>query len=169
MADLLRIAVVVVAATASTAALLTTVVYFLPRPTVRAQGALEETPGRCFLIGLVNLLFFGLLAAVLGQGGDLLRLISFMILLALLTVGGVGLSGLLILLRQRIYGLEETETALLGKNLRTAVLLSIACLAPVAGWFVLAPILVIMGVGSGILALVRRRITIAVSSQTRDN
>lgn len=139
-------------------ALLTTLIYLVPEKARQAQQTLAARPGRSFLIGLVNLLFFGILAAFLSQGGELLGMFSLFILLALLALAFIGLAGLVLMLRPRFFPPhEETAHSSLAVTVRTAVLLVTAMLAPVIGWFVLAPILLIAGLGAGIRVVVRRQ------------
>jgi hypothetical protein len=144
------------AAGATAAALLTILVFLLPGKTGRARHALETGPGRSFVIGLVNFVFFGAIAALLNQGGDFLGLISFLLLLALFGLTLIGMGGLLSLLRHRLYPLGSERSSLPRETINAAILLLLALLTPVAGWFVLAPMLLLLGLGAGIIALIQR-------------
>jgi hypothetical protein len=135
-------------------ALLTLLVFLLPTHTGRAKRALETSPGRSFVIGLVNLIFFSAIAALLSQGGQLLGLISVFILLTLTGLAMSGLAGLVVLLRQRLHTAEYGQSP--GATIRSAILLVMALLAPIAGWFVLAPIISLMGLGASISSLIKR-------------
>ncbi len=156
MAELIGLIVLIPAGVVALAALLTLLVYLIPGRVRRSSQILEKTPGRAFLIGLVNFIFFGLLAALLAQDGPFLRLIALLILLAMLALALVGTAGLVTLLRGRIYPVQEVSKPVVGQTVKSAVLLLMAFLAPVAGWFLMAPILIIMGLGTGIITLVRR-------------
>jgi len=50
-------------------------------------------------------------------------------------------------------------------GLKTAVLLIAGGLVPLLGWFVVTPILLLIGLGAGIIALVRRGPTRPTSSE----
>ncbi|MCB8921184.1 MAG: hypothetical protein H6662_06340 [Ardenticatenaceae bacterium] len=129
------------------AALFTTLVYLLPNRVSRASRALEQAPGRAFLLGLVNALFFGVLGLLFSQGGDLGRLLGVLIFLVLLAGTAVGLSGAVLLLRGRVYPQLDN----LHGTLKTAVLLIAAVLAPVVGWFILTPILLLISLGAALM------------------
>lgn len=140
---------------ATLVALLTVWLYLIPGFAHRVQLQMESRPGRSFGVGVVNLTFFGILAALLAQA-EVLQLITILILLALLALTVTGLSGFLLLLRGRLYP-HTVET--LGETLKTAVLLVAAGLAPVVGWFVLTPITLLTGLGATITVLLRRKQT----------
>ena len=131
-------------------ALLTTLIFLLPERLQRTQILLETSPKRAFGIGLVNFIFFGLLAAFGFQRPQLLRLLAVFITLALSGLGAMGLAAVLHLLRQRIY-----EHHTLAETLKTAVLLVAAGLTPIVGWFVLTPIIFITGLGAVIITFIR--------------
>ncbi len=136
-------------------ALLMLHVFLIPGRVERARQAIEHAPGRAFLIGLVNALFFGVLAAIFANGGDVGGLIALIILLALGSFALIGLSGIVLTLRERIY--PELTGNGLKEGMKTAVFIIIASLTPFIGWFVLAPILLIIGLGGTITTLIRRR------------
>ena len=95
-----------------------------------------------------------MLAAVLSQGGDVAGLLALFILLALLGLAVAGLTGLVLILRQRFYPPhEETNHTLLTVTIRTSAALLAGLLAPVAGWLILSPILLTVGLGAGIMAI----------------
>ena len=138
-------------------ALLTTLAFLIPERAEAVRLTLAARPGRSFIIGLVNLLFFGVLAALFSQGGEVGGLLGLIILLALLGLAVIGLTGLLLLLRQRFYPPhEESDHSLLGVTIRASAILVAALLSPILGWFILAPILLIAGLGAGIITLARR-------------
>ena len=144
-------------------ALLMLHVFLIPYRVEQARQAIEHAPGRAFLIGLVNMLFFGVLAAIFANGGDVGGLIALIILLALGSFSLIGLSGIILTLRERIYP-DSTGNGL-KEGMKTAVFIIIASLTPFIGWFVLAPILLIIGLGGAITTIIRRRKT-TVSTET---
>lgn len=156
MVRLLGLTLFVPAAAATFVALLTALVFLLPERIGRAQSALETTPGRVLVIGLVNFVFFGAIATLMSQGGDFTGLIGFIILLALFGLALVGLGGQLSMLRMRLYASASDGASLPAATLKSALLLVLAMLAPIAGWFLLTPILLLMGLGAGIIAFMRR-------------
>lgn len=156
MTDLMSAAILTLLGFVTLVALLTTLTYLIPQRAERSRQILQERPGRAFVIGLVNLLFFGVLAAVFSQAGEAGGLLGLIILLTLLGLSVIGLTGLLLLLRHRFYPPhEETNHSLLAVTVRSSAILMAGFLAPVVGWFILAPILLIVGLGTGIMTLVR--------------
>lgn len=168
MTELFSIILLALGGFVTLVALLTTLVYLIPAKMARAQQILAARPGRSFIIGLVNVLFFGVLAALFSQGGDAGGLLASLILLALLAIALVGLGGALLLLRARFYPPhEETGHSLLAVTTRTAVMLTASLLAPVAGWFILAPILLVTGLGAGIISILRRNTAVTTPLETQ--
>lgn len=158
MTELIGAAILTLAGYVTLAALLTTTAYLIPQRAEQSRQVLQEKPGRAFIIGLVNLLFFGVLAAVFSQGGDVGGLLGLIILLALLGLAVMGLTGLLLLLRHRFYPPhEETGRSLLAATARSSAILMAGLLAPVVGWFILTPILLTAGLGAGIMTIIRRK------------
>ena len=134
-------------------ALIVTVSYLLPQRVERARLVIETRPGRMFGLGLVNALFFSLLAAALGEQGELGGLLALLIVGAILTISLIGLVSLMRLLHERIFGPDQGWLA----RLKTAVLLTAALLTPLIGWFILTPLLLLTGLGGAIRTLIRPR------------
>jgi hypothetical protein len=157
MAEGLQIIIIILFSWGTLAALLVLLPALLPGRVARAQQVAQNSPGRSFVIGLVNALFFGLVATIFTQGGDLGGLIALLILLALAAVTAVGLAGINQIVQARFYAQGDG----VREGLKTAVLLIAGGLVPLLGWLVVAPILLLVGLGSGIIALVRRRSKLA--------
>lgn len=153
MAEGLSIIIIILFSWGTLAALLVLLPALLPGRVARAQQLVKNRPGRSFVIGLVNALFFGVLILIFSQGGDLGSLIALIILLALLAVTAVGLAGINQIVQGRLYPNEGGVKV----GLKTAVLLIAAGLVPLLGWLVLTPILLLIGLGAGIITLVRRK------------
>lgn len=142
-------------------ALLGAVNLLLPSPVAKTHNNLEEAPGRSLLLGLVNFIFFGLLAVVFfwlsEQSGSFGRgifiLISIIILVGVAIFALLGLSAFAKLLGERI-GNAKTPFA---SDLRGGALLLLAALAPYVGWFLFLPLVLLTGFGAAISALVRRK------------
>ena len=152
MAEGLQIIIIILFSWGTLAALLVLLPALLPGRVARAQQVAQNSPGRSLVIGLVNLLFFGVVATIFAQGGDVGGLLALIILLALAAITAVGLSAINQLVQTRLYPKEEGVKV----GLKTAVLLIAGGLVPLLGWLVVAPILLLMGLGAGIIALVRR-------------
>ncbi|MEZ4593808.1 MAG: hypothetical protein R3D55_22080 [Chloroflexota bacterium] len=153
MAEGLQITLIILFSWGTLAALLVLLPALLPGRVARAQQVAQNSPGRSLVIGLVNCLFFGVVATIFAQGGDLGGLIALIILLALAAVTAVGLAAINQIVQTRLYPKDEGVKV----GLKTAVLLIAGGLVPLLGWFVITPILLLIGLGAGIIALVRRQ------------
>lgn len=138
----------------------TALVYLFPRRTAATAHFSAYTRGRAFAVGLVNLLFFGLLALVMASagGGDLLSGLAILLAAALLWLISLGLAGQVRIIAQMIYPPASAGSDQIPPTayLRASLLLSLACLLPVLGWFLLLPYLAILALGSAILSLFQK-------------
>jgi hypothetical protein len=113
------------------------------------------------LIGLVNAVFFILLAALMfnyarslsGLPAGLVAMIALAIFAALGTLESIGLSGFSYWLEGQIANSERT----LASSLRTTLLLVLACMAPFVGWFLLTPFVIATALGAAIQTVLRRK------------
>lgn len=161
MDNVFNLLVVVLFGTASLLALFAALALLLPAPIKAVRAVLERSSGRSLLLGLVNFLFFGLLATlgvwlaerVGGLPAAVFVLVSAVIALAVAVLTLLGLLALADLLGSRIGG-PATQ---FNNMLRGGGLLLLAALAPYLGWFLFAPLASWTGLGASIQALVLRR------------
>ncbi|NJN17667.1 MAG: hypothetical protein HC822_16025 [Oscillochloris sp.] len=126
----------------------------LPTLVERARGAIEGSPWRCLISGAVLAVLATPVLAVLLSGPGPFQLLGWVGLggvLALATLGGAGVTALM------GYRLSRTALPTLtpGGLLRSAIALELAMMTPLVGWFVLLPILFLLGLGAAGLALIR--------------
>ena len=159
MAEGLQLIIIILFSGGTLAALLVLLPALLPGRVARAQQVAQNSPGRAFVIGLVNFLFFGVLVLIFSQGAELGGLIAGTILLALMMVTAVGLAGINQILQGRLYPNDSGVKV----GLKTAVLLLASGLLPLLGWLVLTPVLLLISLGAAIIALVRRKSTASSS------
>lgn len=137
----------------TTASLLTILIQALPGFMERLRHTLDNLPGRAFAVGLVNFIFFSLIAAIASQIGEstggffgglftLTALCLVWILLLLLTIGTAGILSRLV---QNKIPPTPTQTWRMG------LLLILALLTPLIGWFVIGPLILITGLGATIV------------------
>ena len=155
MSEIIAGIFIILSTGATLIALLTTLIYLIPARVNHVQHILETSTRRAFGIGLINTIFFGLLVAFLTQGGEFLALIALLITLTLLAFALIGLTSFLQIVRERIY--HNTSRSLLSATIRAAVLLIAAGLTPIAGWFILTPLVLITGLGATLITLIRRQ------------
>lgn len=153
MDEIIGVSLIVILSTVTLTALLSVLIYLIPAPIEKMEQLVTMHPKRTFLIGLVNGLFFGILAAWLTELGEVAGLLAALILLLLLGLTAVGLSSIVHLLRGRVY---PTKPEGIKVTLKTAVLLIVATLTPIVGWFVLTPALLFIGLGAAITTIIRR-------------
>ncbi|PID84981.1 MAG: hypothetical protein CSA11_07895 [Chloroflexi bacterium] len=153
MAETIALIFLIPAAMITLISLLVAVTYLWPQRSNQASQALDKSPGRSFIIGFVNLLFFGILATFLLQQEEFAGLLALILILILAGIAGLGMGGFLLLLTTRIFPQAED---LWKARLKTAVLLILALSAPILGWFIFTPLLLILSLGAGITALFRR-------------
>ncbi|MCL4869438.1 MAG: hypothetical protein KJ063_10740 [Anaerolineae bacterium] len=161
MPELLRFLLIALFSGWTFMAFLVAIGLLLPRFTDVSAQVLRTMPGRSFLLGLVNGLFLGLIAVVLfqigqrigGFFGGMFGLTGLIILLGLLGLSALSLAGMAWLMHQRLYG---DAAATLPTLLCTTLILISAGFAPIAGWFILTPLALILGLGATLIALVQQ-------------
>jgi hypothetical protein len=122
----------------------------------RAQENLETTPGKAFLVGLVNYLFLGAVALVTLNLGPLA--VIGLGLLGLLLLGTfLGLPAVAGLLGVRLNALRERETTRAAEVAAGSITLYVAALLPAVGWFLVLPALLFWSLGAAVLALMGGR------------
>lgn len=133
-------------------------VSLLPGLTQRSRQALQQTPWRAFFVGLANYLFLGLLAIILIRTEvEILALAGILISSILALVTMIGLGGLVQLLAQRLATLRQEPTSPTRQLLWSILVLELAGLFPIFGWFVLTPIWLLLGFGAALLGWRRRK------------
>jgi hypothetical protein len=144
----------------------------LPGPVEKARLKLEGPLGKVFLLGLVNLVFFGVIGVGLFWLAGLIRdnwsgLAAFLAVL-------LGLAALVILVTLAIFTLDGfvALASLLGSRIgpakspfwsdgRGGLLLVLACLTPYIGWYFFTPVVFCMGLGASILAFLQKKPKVA--------
>ena len=152
MAETIRILIILILTGITLPALLGSLVFLIPNRVQAVEAVLQQRPRRAFIVGFINVLFFGLIVTIFSNEGDQGGFIAFLIVLFLLALAMIGLASFVTLLRAKFYGATD-----LPETLKTAVLLIIALLTPVVGWFILTPILFIMSIGAALITLFRRK------------
>ena len=81
MAEGLQLIIIILFSWGTLAALLVLLPALLPGRVQRTQQIAQSSPGRAFVIGLVNLLFFGVVIAIFAQGGEFGGLMAAILLM----------------------------------------------------------------------------------------
>ena len=155
MGEIIGLILLTISSIVTLVAMLVLLPALIPNKVSQAQIVLQQSPGRSFVIGLVNFIFFFVIAAVLFQGGDFASLLALIILLALFGLAAIGLAGVVLIVQARIY--EDGSIKEIRQTMKSATLLTLAGLFPLIGWFVLTPIVLLCCLGAVIMVLVRRQ------------
>ena len=153
MADVYTVTFIIIGILLSVPALLVGLNMLFPVVTDRACSRLRQTPSRCFLMGLGVTGAFGLWFAITVQVSfGPVQFLAYTSVLVWMGIGCLGAAGLACLLAERLGDISEPRSDL-THLLRGAVVYELACLVPLVGWFLFAPIVGITAVGAATFAL----------------
>ncbi|WP_420640759.1 hypothetical protein [Candidatus Leptofilum sp.] len=133
-------------------ALLLALNLLMPKITQRIETRLEKTPGKSFVLGVpvtaAFLLWIAITANIpgLGQGS------AFLAAFVGMGLGTLGAAGMSRLLAKRVQVLVSSSSEALSL-LRGAVMYELACLFPIVGWFLFAPVVGITVIGAAVFGL----------------
>lgn len=144
--------------------LLTSVAILLPAHAQRAEEALDQSPKRCLLVGLLALLVFAFGIVLLNIPNPLLKLIGFALVTTISGIVTIGGAGMAQLMGTRISEMSGARTTF-GALVRGSIAYSVAVFFPYIGWFVLAPLTVVCGLGAGVIAMRSARRPVALAWQ----
>lgn len=160
MNDILRLTLVIVLLTITLAAHFLVMSTLFPSRVTKTQNIIHLTLGRSFGLGMVNFLFFGLIAFVMlsladhaGQFVKGLLTIPALLILGLLSILlSIGLTATIQHLAERIF----PDMVDWKRKLWSAVILCTACALPFVGWFLLLPYVSFVGIGATILSFFQK-------------
>lgn len=124
----------------------------LPAAVARARSAAELRPGRCLLAGLALALSGAAIILPLLAAAGPLQALGWLALALLLAAASLGAAGLAALMGERLRGRASLSAA---DMVRGAVALELAAVVPVVGWFVVLPVVALIGLGAAGVALWR--------------
>lgn len=126
----------------------------LPNHVARAQQRLEQTPWQCFFTGAAFLTAYLIPTIILFNlpwaGFQFIGSVGIFILLTLTSIGAAGLAELM---GQRLHSLGLTGSPVRA-TLRGAVIMELAAVFPLIGWFIFIPITFILALGALLFALI---------------
>ena len=136
--------------------MLTTALLFRQRTHI-AQSDIEARPWRAFGIGLLLLLTIGVVSlGMIGNPIPGIKLMGTLLMLGLLSIAAVGGGGLAQLIGERMRPMDPALSAY-GAIGRGAAIIVVAGLLPLVGWWVFAPVVLAVSLGSGVFALFARQ------------
>jgi hypothetical protein len=145
-------------------ALLSVVAAVWPGFTMRAKANLEVSPGKSFMVGLVNYVFLGAITLVAANLGPA-AVIGLLLAGVLLAGTFLGLPAAALLVGERLHQLREREATRWDELLTGGAALYLAVMVPLAGWFLLLPALCLWSFGAAALTLLARRKQEPISSE----
>ena len=162
MTDILRLLLIILLLTISLAAHFLVVGALFANRVERTHRVINQMSGRAFGVGLVNFLFFGVIAIALfsvaeNAGGFIKGILTITALLVtglLAVLLSVGLTGMVNVFSERFF----SDMAPWKRNFWGAVILCFACALPFVGWFLLLPYVSFVGMGAFILGFFQRDI-----------
>ena len=121
----------------------------------RAETAIGR-PWRCFFVGLAVALTLGLLAvAMTSAPNPAAKLVGTLLYVVLLSISAVGGAGLALAASRRVRELDP-EASAFSALARGAGVLVLSALVPLLGWFGIAPIALLVGLGAGVQSVFGR-------------
>ena len=160
MTDILRLLLILLLLTISLAAYFLVIGALFANRVTKTQRVINQMPGRAFGVGLINFLFFGVIAIVLfsvaentsGLVKGILTIPALLITALLAILLSVGLTGMVNVFSERIFA----DMVAWKRNIWGSAILCFACALPFAGWFLLLPYIGLIGVGAMILGFFQR-------------
>lgn len=160
MTDILRLFFIIILLTIGLAAYFLVIVALFAKRVTKAQRIINQMPARAIGIGLVNFLFFGVIAMILlsvAENTDgaikVILTIPALLIAALMTIIlSFGLAGMVNLVGERIM----PEHSSLKKTVWGTMMLTFASALPFVGWFLLLPYVLFLGFGAVILGFFQR-------------
>jgi len=133
-------------------ALLLALNLLMPQITARSEARLERTPGKSFFLGVpVTAAFLLWIAITANVPIGVVRGTAFVAAFVGMGLGTLGAAGMSRLLAKRITLINPSSEAM--NWLRGAVMYELACLFPIVGWFLFAPIVGITILGAAVFGL----------------
>ena len=160
MTDILRIFFIIILLTIGLAAYFLVIGALFANRVTRAQHVINKMPTRAIGVGLVNFLFFGVIAMILlsvaenanGAIKAILTLPALVITVLLAITLSFGLAGMANTVGERIVPKHSS----VKKSIWGSTLLTFACALPFVGWFLLLPYASLLGFGAVIISLFQR-------------
>lgn len=127
-----------------------------PRGVARAQAIEQDQPLRAVFVGAPLTLGVFLVAVMSSQVGGPAQAFGFALLAGWLLFASVGVAGFASLIGERLASPVD-ERRPWRRTVRGGAVLELAFLFPILGWFLLLPIVLVMGTGAAALGLRKQR------------
>ncbi|MEW6735918.1 MAG: hypothetical protein AB1489_31785 [Acidobacteriota bacterium] len=169
MADVLAVISGLIIVGLGIPALLALLTIFFPKAVAQASHQIGSKPLRIFFRGLITFILFFLVIVTLGKANfGLLKFFSLIVTLAGLSLAMLGGAGLANQLAARYRALNNEQHSLLDLFPST-VLIELAAVLPLIGWFVVLPITFLLMLGAGCNTVLRRTASVQPHSEAIPN
>lgn len=131
--------------------------------TSAAREAVARSPWASFGIGVLLASTFGVVSVGLSASPfPFLKLLGLLGLFALLTTASLGMAGVTSLVGRRIASMDPNISTY-GAFCKAGALLTVGAFFPIFGWFMVAPIYLLVGLGTGARCLLKSAASEGVS------
>jgi hypothetical protein len=142
---------------------------FFPVRIGRTQTLIDQSPGRAFLVGLVNATFVSVLLLVLNSlheqsGAGIFQLLMVILLGAAAICVIFGLAGIVCKVGMRL----RPASSALVQVIWGSTALGLACALPFVGWFILLPFACVLGLGAAVLSFFTPRTVVSSEETARE-
>lgn len=155
IADVYAIMFVIMIVLLSFPGLIVLLQFGLPRRVALAGQWLERKPGRAFFMGLPFAAGFGLFSVALTGSGGPAAMVGITLGVIMTAISLVGTASLARLLGGHLWG-EPGSHSQLKRTGSAALVIGLASLFPIVGWFLVFPFLYTASLGGALLALLGR-------------
>lgn len=152
MADLTAIFFILLIVGIAYPAMLTAWWLLFPAAVERARLRIQYTPGKSFWLGLAVLIGFLIpILILLNLPSGFFQFLGFVAIGVMLVISSIGAAGLASRFADKLNRLGNFSA--LGAFIRGAVIIELASILPVLGWFVFLPIATVTSLGASAFAL----------------
>lgn len=127
-----------------------------PETVARAGARITATPFRSFFLGVGGVLVTAIPVAILNaMPFGLAKFLSVLLVFGAFGVATLGAASLAVHLGDRLRDQAAPSLTRAGAVVRGSVVLELAAVFPLVGWFLVIPGVLLMGFGAGLFALLR--------------
>ena len=127
----------------------------LPSRVESARVAVSTKLGSCIGAGFLNLLFGIITFIILQVPHPATKLLGTVLLAGYFATIAIGASGISKLAAERLRDLKGGQSNMFDCYAKASLYLVIASLMPVLGWFLFAPLVLLIGGGAGLIAILK--------------
>jgi hypothetical protein len=137
-----------------------------PQAVGRSRARIVATPFRCFFLGVGSVLVMAIPVTILNALPlGLAKLAAALLVFGAFGVATLGAAAVAVELGDRIRVQAAPSLSGIGAVVRGAIILELAAVFPLVGWFLLIPAVLLTGFGAGVFALLRWRPRPAVAGR----